>query len=263
MQNLNASKKLAIVFIIFISAIILLSLMPFGTVGAGERGILLRFNAVTTKVYDEGLYFYIPLVEQVKKMDIKILKEQVEASASSKDLQSINSKVALNYHINPDKVGKIYQSVGVDYKDRIIDPALQEAVKATTALFTAEELITRREAVKEEIKKLLKQRLEPIGIMVSEFNIINFEFSKAFNEAIEAKVTAEQQALAAKNKLEQVKFEAEQKIAEAKGKAEAIRVEAQALKDNPMVLELRGLEKWDGKLPQYVGSNSMPFIKLK
>ncbi len=258
----NLGKGVGTVIFIIIGVILLLNFMPFGTIGPGERGILLRFNGVTKKVFDEGLYFYIPIIEKVRKINIQILKEQVNANASSKDLQTISAVVALNYHINPAQVARIYQEVGVEYKDRIIDPAMQEAVKASTALFTAEELITKREIVKDKIKQLLKLRLEAIGILVDEFNIVNFEFSKAFNEAIEAKVTAEQSALAARNKLEQVKFEAEQRIAEAKGKAEAIKIEAQALNNNPQVLELRGLEKWDGKLPQYLGSNVMPFIKL-
>ncbi|HOK40185.1 MAG TPA: prohibitin family protein [bacterium] len=264
-NDINFLPKQFFKFIFYLIIIIILFFIfaPFGTVGAGERGVLLRFNAVTGKILNEGLYFYIPFIEQVKKIDIKIQKEQVSANAASKDLQTISSVVALNFHIMPDKVAKIYQEVGIDYKNRIIDPALQEAVKASTALFTAEELITKREIVKEKIKFLLKERLEPRGLAIDEFNIVNFEFSRAFNEAIENKVTAEQQALAAKNKLEQVKFEAEQKVAEAKGKAEAIRIEAQALRDNPQVLQLRALEKWDGKLPQFMGSNSVPFINVK
>src|SRR5207248_11545049 len=127
-------------------------------------------------------------------------------------------------------------------------PGMQEAIKASTAKFTAEELITKRELVRDEIKAQLKNRLKERNIVVDEFNIVNFEFSKVFNEAIEAKVTAEQQALAAKNKLEQIKFEAEQKVAEARGKAEAITIESNALRSNPQILELRALEKWNGFL---------------
>jgi regulator of protease activity HflC (stomatin/prohibitin superfamily) len=249
-----------------IAAIVLLLLLlgnPLGTIGAGERGILLRFNAVTGTIYDEGLYFRWPLMERVIVIDIKLQKEQVDATAASKDLQTVSSDVAFNFHINPDQVATIYQEVGVDYKQRIIDPTLQESVKAATAKFTAEELITRREVVREETKVLLRAKLEPRGIMVDEFNIVNFGFSPSFNSAIEAKVTAEQSALAAKNKLEQIKFEAEQRIAEARGKAEAITVESNALRSNPQILELRALEKWDGVLPQVTGSGGVPFINIQ
>ena len=212
-------------------------------------------------MFGEGLYFLIPLVEKVQKVNIQIQKEEMRADAASRDLQTVHIVVAMNYHIDPNRVAKIFQEVGVQYKERIIDPAMQEGVKASTAKFTAEELITRREAVREDTKTQLKTRLETMGIIVDEFNIVNFEFSKVFNDAIEAKVTAEQSALAAKNKLEQIKFEAEQRVAEAKGKAEAITIESNALRSNPQILEMRALEKWNGTLPQVTGG-AVPFISL-
>jgi regulator of protease activity HflC (stomatin/prohibitin superfamily) len=246
---------------LFVILLILLILRPFGTIPAGERGVHLRFGAVKG-IKPEGLYFIIPMSDRVQRMDIKIQTEEIGSDAASKDLQTVNSKVALSYHVNPDRVADIYQRVGMDYKKRIIDPALQEAVKASTAKFTAEELITKRELVREDIKAQLRSRLAEQDIVVTEFNIVNFMFSKVFNEAIEAKVTAEQQALAARNKLEQIKFEAEQKVAEAKGKAEAITIESNALRSNPQILELRALEKWNGVLPQVTGSGGIPFINL-
>ncbi len=257
-------KKYAVVAgVIFLLLLVFLIGSPVGTVGAGERGIQLRFDAVTGNVLGEGLYFRWPLIERVIKVDIKIQKEQVDATAASKDLQTVNSNVALNFHLRADQVATIYQEVGIDYKSRIIDPTLQESVKAVSAKYTAEELITRRESVRDEVKVLLHTKLDPRGIVVDEFNIVNFGFSSAFNSAIEAKVTAEQSALAAKNKLEQIKFEADQRIAEALGKAEAIRVESNALRSNPQILELRALEKWDGVLPQVTGAGGTPFINIQ
>lgn len=245
-----------------LAIILFFTLVPFGMVPAGSRGVMLRFGAVTGKVVPEGLYFRLPIVETVALMDVRLQKEQVEASAASKDLQSVESTVAANFHIKPEKVADMYREVGEDYKARLIDPALQEAVKATTAKFTAEELVTRREEVREEMKSLLQSKLEPRGIVVDDFNIVNFDFSESFNAAIEAKVTAEQAALTAKNRLEQVKFEAEQNIAEARGKAEALRVESEAIKSNPSVLELRAIEKWDGRLPSVMGSGATPFVNI-
>jgi prohibitin 2 len=241
--------------------LLLVLFRPFGTIAAGERGIHLRFTAVTGKVFGEGLYFRIPLIESVQMMDIKIQKLETIAAAASKDLQTVHSTVALNFHIDPERVSKIYQSVGLQYRERIIDPSMQESIKGSTAKFTAEELITKREQVREDIKNQLRTKLKEHDILVDEFNIVNFEFSKIFNEAIEAKVTAEQQALAAKNKLEQIKFEAEQKVAEARGKAEAITIESNALRSNPQILELRALEKWNGVLPQVTGG-ATPFINI-
>lgn len=246
----------------FVAVILVFALIPFGMIPAGSRGVMLRFGAVTGRVVSEGLYFRLPLVESVAVMDVRLQKEQVEATAASKDLQSVQSTVAANFHIKPDLVVQMYRDVGPEYKIRLIDPALQEAVKATTAKFTAEELVTRREEVREEMKNLLQSKLDPRGIQIDDFNIVNFDFSESFNVAIEAKVTAEQAALTARNRLEQVKFEADQRIAEARGKAEALRVESEAIKSSPAVLQLRAIEKWDGKLPAVMGTGATPFVDI-
>lgn len=249
-----------------IAGIVILTILatqfPFGTVGAGERGVKLRFSAVTGTTVGEGLYFRIPFVERVVIMDVKTQKEEVNASAASKDLQTVNAVVALNYSINPESVVSVYQNIGIDYKIRIIDPAIQEAVKASTAKFTAEELITKREAVGADIKTHLSDRLTPHGIRTEGFSIINFDFSGSFNQAIEAKVTAEQNALASKNKLEQIKYEKEQAIVSAQGRAEALRIESAAISSNPEVLELRAIEKWNGILPTTTGG-AIPFLNIR
>jgi prohibitin 2 len=258
----GGTKSVFRIAVVILILMLLFFMSPFGTISAGERGVHLRFGAVTGVVHGEGLYFRIPFIDSIQKMDIKIQKEETRSDAASKDLQTVHSVVALNFHIDPERAAKIYQDVGLQFKERIIDPAMQEAIKSSTAKFTAEELITKREAVREDIKNQLRTRLKDRDILVDEFNIVNFEFSKVFNDAIEAKVTAEQQALAAKNKLEQIKFEADQRVAEAKGKAEAITIESNALRSNPQILELRALEKWNGILPQ-VTSGGVPFINLK
>lgn len=232
---------------------VILVLNALGTIPAGERGVLLQFGAVQDRVLGEGLYVKIPLVQSVVKLDVKVQKDEVEAGASSKDLQIVTSKIALNYHLDPDNVNKIWQEIGINYNTRIIAPSIQEAVKSVTAKFTAEELITKREEVKDQIKLNLSDRLANSNILVDEFNIIDFSFSPAFNEAIEAKVTAEQLKLKADRDLERIIIEADQKVAEAQGKAEAIRIEANALRANPKVVELRWIEKWNGVVPQFWG----------
>ncbi len=246
---------------IVVIAILLLGFLSIGTVGAGQRGVLLEFGAVTGKVFDEGLYFKVPFVQSVVKMDVQIRKVETAADSASKDLQSVDAIIALNYHLDPEEVATIYQSTRQRYQARIIDPAIQEAMKAASAQFNAEELITKRSEVRDLVRRLLTEKLQPRGIIVDEFNVVNFNFSTSFNDSIERKVTAEQDALAAKNKLEQVKFEAQQRIEEAKGKAEAIRIEADALRANPAVLELRAIEKWNGILPQVTGE-AVPFVNV-
>ena len=257
--ELNVNK----IIIHTIIGLVLLTILfrSFGTIGAGERGVRTRFGAVIGNPIDSGLYFKLLFIERIIRIDIKTQKEQVNASAASKDLQIVNSSVALNYSLNPLKVGNLYKEIGVNYRERIIDPAIQESVKASTARFTAEELITRREDVKNDIKLHLSGRLEKLGIIVEDFSIVNFDFSKSFNDAIEAKVTAEQNALAAKNKLSQVEYEAKQSIEKAKGEAEAIRIQSIALQNNPQILQLEAIRKWDGKMPQVTGE-AIPFINI-
>lgn len=259
--NLKLGKAILYGIVLLILIPLAFYQFPLGTVGAGERGVLLNFNAVSGKTYGEGLYFRIPFVQRVIKMDVKVQKEQTGANAASKDLQTVTSIIALNFHLNPELASKIYQEVGIEYKARIIDPAIQESVKSSTAQFTAEELITKREIVRDEIKNLLKEKLTARGFFIDEFNIVNFDFSKSFNDAIETKVTAEQSALAAKNKLEQVKYEAQQAIESAQGKAKAIQIEGDALRNTPQITELRWIEKWNGTVPQFWGSAN-PFIGL-
>ncbi len=268
MDNIDVSQRIKniklgkVIFRTIIGVFVLtLILNVFGTIGAGERGVLLQFGAVQDKIFNEGLYFKIPFIQKVVKIDVKIQKDEIPASASSKDLQVVTSKIALNYHLDPSAVNKVWQDVGKNYNTRIIAPSIQEAVKAVTARFTAEELITKREEVKEQIKSNLADRLFERNIIVDEFNIIDFEFSPAFNEAIESKVKAEQLKLKADRDLERIKIEKEQTIAAAQGKAEAIRIEANALRQNPQVVELRWIEKWDGKVPTYWGEAS-PFIGI-
>jgi regulator of protease activity HflC (stomatin/prohibitin superfamily) len=259
----NYREPIAIFRNILILVVLVIPLFSgFGTVGAGERGVRLRFSAVTGDILDEGLYFQIPFVDRVVTMSVQIEKNEASADAASKDLQSVSTTVAVNYHLDPARVDSVYQEFRNQYQSRIIDPSIQEAVKSAIALYTAEELITKRTDVREAIKAKVQEKIEPNGIILDELNIVNFSFSKSFNVAIEKKVTAEQEAFAAQNKLEQVKFEAQQQIEEAKGKAEAIRIEAEALKKSPAVLQLRALEKWDGVLPKVTGE-SVPFINVQ
>lgn len=238
---------------------------PLGTVGAGERGIRLRFNAPTGEVLQQGLYFRIPFVERVVKMDVQTQKAEANAVAYSRDLQTVDAKIALNYHLNTEQVKDLYVEIGRDYEDRIISPAIQEAVKAAASKFSAQELIEQRPLVKDAITLELKQRLQGRYISVDEFSIINFDFSDAYEDAIEGKQVAQQTALAEKNKLETVKFQAEQRIATAKAEAEAIRIQAEAItqQGGAEYVRLKATEKWDGKLPQqFVPGSAIPFLNL-
>lgn len=262
--NLRPSKIITHITTAIIILILISWLWPFRKVGAGERGVVLQWGAATGKTFEPGLNFKLPIMQKVVRMNVQIQKEQVKAEAASHDLQTVNADVALNYHLNVNKVAVIYTTVGEDYKIKLIDPALQEAVKSITAKYTAEELITKREQVRADVKSALTTKLSPLGLEVDEFNVVNFDFSPQFNKAIEAKVTAEQDALAAKNKLAQVQYEAQQRIEQAKGEAEAIKIQASAIQSQGGAdyVKLQSIAKWDGKLPAYMLGNSVPFINI-
>lgn len=243
-----------IIFLFFNSAYI---------VNAGQRGVLLTFGKASDNAIGEGLHFKIPIVQKIIKLDVKTQKYEAQAAAASKDLQTVTTNIAVNYRLSPESVPKLYREVGLDYEIRILQPLEQEVVKATTATFTAEELITRREEVREHIRNLISERLLPRDIIVEEVSITNFDFSPSFNAAIEAKVSAEQNALAAKNKLEQIKYEAEQRITQATAEAEAIRIQANAIKSQggAEYVQLQAISKWNGVMPQFTGGQ-IPFIQI-
>ncbi len=247
--NIPAPVIFGGVIVVAILAILLAN--PFYTVAAGERAIVLEFGKPQPVAMSEGLHFRIPIYQSIVKTDIKTQKYEADLSAASKDLQTVSTKIAINYRVSSDSVVELYKTVGVDYSIKVIQPIEQEANKAITALYTAEELITKREEVKSKMKDLLTERLTPRGIVVEEMSIVNFDFSASFNEAIEKKVTAEQNALAAKNKLEQVKYEADQRITQATAEAEAIKIQAQAIQSQggANYVQLKWVEKWNGAQP--------------
>lgn len=265
MQSAMQKGPLRIVLIIGAILLFMLFLNPWVQVGAGERGVVLNFGAVQDSVLGEGLHFRMPIMQRVAIMDVKVQKAVTDATSASADLQDVTSSVALNYHVVPDKANVVYQTLGVEFKERIIDPAIQEVMKAVSARYTAEELITKRAAVSEAMRANLAERLLPNNIAVDAVSIVAFSFSKVFTEAIEAKQTAEQLALKAKRDLDRIKIEAEQKITAAKAEAESLRLQRANI--SPDLIELRkieanlkAIEKWNGILPQVTGGGAVPFI---
>lgn len=246
-----------------VSILISLTLVfgSFTTVQPGQKALIIRFGTIR-KTLDSGISLKAPLIDRVVKLDIQTQKLETEATAASRDLQNTTARIAVNYQLESGNEEKLYSTIGLNYETTILNPAVQESVKAATAKYTAEELITKREAVREDIKDNLKDRLNGRYILISDVNIINFEFSESFNQAIEAKVTAEQEALASKNKLEQTKYEAEQRVVQAKAEAEAIRIQSDALKNNQGLVELEAVKKWNGVLPTQMLGNTVPFINL-
>ena len=265
MRNKNVPKIIALA----VCAIIVIAVVAtsFTVVKAGHTGVVLTFGAVEDKVLDEGLHFKAPIVQSVVQMNNRTQKIETDGTASSKDLQIISYVVAVNFHVNNTSSATLYQSVGMDYGSVIIVPAIQESIKAVTAQYTAEELITKRQSVGDQIKTALSDKINQYGLTVEIFNIVNFDFSEEFNAAVEAKQTAQQNALKAEQDLARIEVEAKQKITQAEAEAESIKLIQEALAKSPDYVDYVKWNKWDGELPSVMGESdillSMDELKKK
>lgn len=237
----------------------------------GTVGVITHFGAVQETILPEGLHLITPVKTKVVPLTVRIQLVEDEASASSKDLQIVTTRVALNFYLSKDKANIIFQELGLNYETTIIAPTIQESVKSTIAKFNAEEVITLRPKVKQMIFEDMKERLEKNNIIVTDFSIVDFSFSHEFNKAIEDKQIAEQAALRAKNDLERIRTEAEQVKVKADGdaiaKVEIAKAEAQAQEllrktISDQIIQLRAIEKWNGVLPQYSGESSGLFLDI-
>jgi len=253
------NKKLIFGGIYFIIAVIVILLIfsSFTVIDAGHTGVVVRLGKVSDNVLNEGFHFKLPIITNIVKIDNRVIKTEVESNSASKDLQSISSKVSVNYRVNTNSSAKIYKNVGNNFETVIVNPAIQECMKSVAAKYTAEELITKRAIVSSEMEKEISQKINPYGLNIEVFNIINFEFSKEFSKAIEAKQTAQQQALKAEQDLARIKVEASQTVEKAKAESEAYQLKNQQLTDKVIMMEF--VEKWDGKLPAVTSGGSALF----
>jgi prohibitin 2 len=280
-----------IVVPVFIGIIIIsiIAVSSVRIVDAGNRGVLVQFGNVDTDAsLDEGLHFVVPFRDNVIQMEVRTQKLVESTTSASKDLQDVSTQVALNYHVNPDRAQVVYQQLGYDYANRVIVPAIQESVKQVTARFNAEELITKRETVKNQIEEQITARLAAYNVIADAMSITDFQFSQLFKSAVEAKVAAQQRALQAQNELRRIQIEAQQNeaqaigeqkaniaraegikqsnVLQAEGEAQAITIIDQQLRNNPTYLEWLKSTRWDGKLPLVTGGAGgqgvTPFIEI-
>lgn len=236
---------------------------PFVIVNSGERGVVMQFGKVLPKVLDEGIHPIVPVVNTVKTISVKVQKSDVESEAASRDLQDVRTLVAVNWHIDPKRVNEVYQRIGDEdaLLNRIIAPAVSEVVKAATAKKTAEEIITKRTELKEEVDITLKERLAAYGILVDDVSLVNVSFSPEFAKAIESKQIAEQEAKRADFIALRAEKEAQAEVNRARGQAEAQRLQRQTI--SAELLQQQAIEKWNGQFPMVMGgSNTLPFINI-
>jgi len=246
----------AVTFFVVIFLLILI-FSSFTVVDAGHTGVKVTLGKVSDELLSEGFHFKTPFITSIVQIDNRVTKTEVDSNAASKDLQSISSKVSVNYRVNTASSARIYKNVGQDFNNIIVNPAIQECMKAVTARYNADQLITNRTIVSVEMEKEISQKINPYGLNIEVFNIIDFDFSEEFSKAIEAKQTAQQQALKAEQDLSRIKVEAAQLVEKAKAESEAYQLKNKELTDKVIMMQF--VEKWDGKLPVVTSGGSALF----
>ncbi|AIQ26093.1 MULTISPECIES: prohibitin family protein [Paenibacillus] len=247
--------------------VLLIGANSFVSVEYGHVGLYKTFGKLNDNTLSPGIHFKVPFIQTVIQVNTQVTKAETDTSASSKDLQPVSTHVAVNYSVNKASAFNLMNNIGGNFDNVIINPAIQEIVKEVTAKYPAEDLITRRDVVSSEISEHLTARLAKYDLIVNDINIVNFKFSEAFNQSIEAKQVAQQQALKAENDLRRIEIEAKQKIAQAQAEAESLRLKKQEV--TPELVQLKqievqekALEKWNGVLPSVTGG-ATPFVDVQ
>ena len=235
---------------------------PFVMVGPGERGIKIRLGQVQTASYEEGLHLIVPFIDKFRTMDVKTQKNTLNTQVYTKDIQQANIKYVINYNVQPNSVNRLFQQVGMDYEAKILTPVVEGTIKDIIGKWNAQDLIANREKATGDILFKLQAQLKDNYINVTDFQMVDINYSKVFEQAIESKGTAEQEALKAKNKTVQVQEEAKQKVIAAEAEARSMSIRAQALAQNKSLVQYEAVQKWDGKMPQYMLGNTVPFINV-
>ena len=260
--NYRDPRKLKLILILVPVIIIGLILFnSFTVIPAGHTGVVVNLGKVTDGVLQEGVHFKVPFIQEIVRIDNRIVKLEVETEAFSRDLQTVETTLAINYRVDTGKSNSIYKNIGADYESILVIPAVNEVLKATTAKYTAEESVTNRAYISDGLVIGLNEKLNEIGLYVTDVNIINFDFSEAFITAIEEKQVAQQKLLKAETEkataITNAQAEAETIRIRAEAEAEANRTLSESLSDT--VLEYQKIEKWDGKLPTVTGGSDVLF----
>ena len=254
--KVKVSKKTVITAVIAVVALIVV-LNCFTIVQPGHTGVVVTMGRVNDGVLQEGIHAKAPFVQQVVKIDNRIRKLEVDTEAFSKDLQSVNTRLAVNYRVDTAKSYSIYKNIGADYESVLVVPAVNEVLKAIVATYTAEESVTNRVLISEGLVTGLNDKLNEIGLYITDVNIIDFDFSEAFITAIEEKQVAQQQLLKAETEkqtaITNAEAEAEAIKIRAEAEAQANRTISESLTDQ--IIENKKIEKWNGVLPKVTGSS--------
>ena len=261
MKEVNV-KSAVIISTLVILAILIIVINPIAIVGVGERGVKVTLGQVSPQSYTEGIHVVTPFISKIYNMNVKTQRDAFSTEVYTKDIQQARITYVTNYNLQPQNVHKMYREIGKNYTEVILIPLLEGTIKDVIGKWNAQDLVANREKAADEILRKLQKQLESKYINITGFQMTEIKYSSTFEKAIENKVTAEQEALTAKNKTVQVQEEARQKVISAEAEAKSMAIRAHALTQNKALVEYEAVQKWDGKLPVYTMGNSVPFINL-
>ena len=291
----KVGKIVSLVVVVLLLAV--LGMNAFAIVPVGSTGILLTFGKVEDTALSEGIHFKIPFAQRIISIDNRVKKLELSTEAFSKDIQTVSATLAVNYRLQTDKTFSIYKTTGLLYEENIIIPATHEVLKSVCAQYTAEELISKRAESSDMMRDELDAKLNDIGITITDFNIIDFDFSDEFISAVESKQVAEQlkKKAATENEtaIAQAEREKQVSIKQSEAEAERVRIEAEAKAKSVLIaaqaeaeatklaadaesyrletiskyitegiIQMTISEKWDGQLPTIVGTDTAGIMDI-
>lgn len=248
----------------FLLLAVLLSGCGFEVINTGHRGIETNFGKVIGDPLIEGIHFYNPFTSSIQELSVQEQKLEEKTECFTKDTQKVTIAFALTYYPDPSKIGEIYKQFGKGWEEKTIIPATLGSIKDVVGQYIADDLVSKREVSKLAAQKELTEQLAKRFITVTRLDFTNLDFDDGYEKAVENKVIAVQKAAEAKNKTVEVEESAKQVVLKAKAEAESMKIRSEALSQNKSLVSYEAVQKWDGKLPQYIlGNGATPFINMK
>lgn len=231
-------------------------------VDTGTRGLKVRFGEIQTKPLPEGLYFYNPITTSMVQLDVQEQALKGTAKTYTKDVQLADLEYVLNYYPDRDYMDVLYKDFGHDWAKKIIPQIVEGSIKSVIGHYDAVALVGERQKASATMLEMIKDALNARHVVVTKFELTNIDYDEKFEKSVEEKVIAIQKAEQAKNKTVEVQENAKQKIISAEAEAKSMRIRSEALSQNKSLVEYEAVQKWDGKLPQYMMGSATPFLNL-
>jgi prohibitin 2 len=255
-----------LVMLPYLLVVAVVAFESFTIVPPGHVGVQVTVGKTNIEqALPEGWSFVNP-ISSVRAVNVQLQRAELEnQNAGTTDMQQVHTDIVVNYRLTANMVPTIYKEFGLNVADKVLAPAISESFKTVTGQYTSQELISKREEVSSKILERLAHKVAPFDITVSNISLVNFGFSKIYQDSIDAKMVATQTKLKAEQDLQRIEIEAKSRIAQAEGEAKAIKIQAEAIQSNggAAYVQLQAIEKWNGQLPNTVLGNNVPFVNVK